>query len=97
VAFSVRKGLLFWTPLVALGLAGLPLLRSRAPALLIATPVVLAASFWLMASWSQWWYGGSFGQRAFVDSLPLLAIGIAALFAWARAGPAFLPVSVSPS
>ena len=94
VAFSVRKGLLFWTPLVALGLAGLPLLRSRAPALLIATPVVLAASFWLMASWSQWWYGGSFGQRAFVDSLPLLAIGIAALFAWARAGPAFLPVSV---
>ena len=55
---------------------------------------MLAASFWLMASWSQWSYGGSFGQRAFVDSLPLLAIGIAALFAWARAGPAFLPVSV---
>jgi hypothetical protein len=93
-AFSVRKGLLFWTPLVALGIAGLPLLRSRAPALLIATPVVLAANFWLMASWSQWWYGGSFGQRAFVESLPLLGIGIAALFAWARAGRAFLPVSL---
>jgi hypothetical protein len=95
VAFSVRKGLLFWTPLVALGFAGLPLLRSRAPALLIATPVVLAAYFWLMASWSEWWYGGSFGQRAFVDSLPLLGIGIAALFAWARAGRALLPVALA--
>jgi hypothetical protein len=94
VAFSVRKGLLFWTPLVALGVAGLPLLRSRAPALLIATPVVLAVNFWLMASWSEWWYGGSFGQRAFVDTLPLLGIGIAALFAWARAGRAFLPVTL---
>jgi hypothetical protein len=94
VAFSVRKGLLFWTPLVALGVAGLPLLRSRAPALLLATPVVLAANFWLMASWSEWWYGGSFGQRAFVDSLPLLGIPIAALFAWARAGRAFLPVAL---
>ena len=95
VAFSVRKGLLFWTPLVALGVAGLPLLRSRAPALLIATPVVLAANFWLMASWSEWWYGGSFGQRAFVDSLPLVGIGIAALFAWARAGRRFLPVALA--
>jgi hypothetical protein len=95
VAFSVRKGLLFWTPLVALGIAGLPLLRTRAPALLIATTVVLAANFWLVASWSQWWYGGSFGQRAFVDTLPLLGIGIAALFAWARAGRAFLPVTLA--
>jgi hypothetical protein len=95
VAFSVRKGLLFWTPLVALGLAGLVFVRSRAPALAIAAPVVLVVNFWLMASWSEWWYGGSLGQRAFVESLPVLAIGIAALFAWARAGPALLPVSIA--
>ena len=94
VAFSVRKGLLFWTPLVALGVAGLLLLRRTAPALLVVTPVVLAVNFWLMASWSEWWYGGSFGQRAFVESLPFLGIGIAALFAWARAGRALLPVSL---
>jgi hypothetical protein len=94
VAFSVRKGLLFWTPLVALGVTGFLLLRSRAPALQVATPVVVALNFWLMASWSEWWYGGSFGQRAFVESLPLVAIGVAALFAWARARRALLPVSL---
>ena len=84
VAFSVRKGLFFWTPLVALAVAGLPFLRSCAPTVLLATPVVLAVNFWVVASWSQWWYGGSFGQRALVDSLPLIALGLAALFDWAR-------------
>lgn len=85
VAFSVRKGLFFWTPLVALALAGLPFLRSRAPAVLLATAAVLAVNFWIVASWSQWWYGDSFGQRALVDSLPVVALGLAALFDWARA------------
>jgi hypothetical protein len=95
VAFSVRKGLLFWTPLVGLGVAGLFVLRGRARGLLLPTAVFLAASFWFMASWSEWWYGGSFGQRAFVESLPPLAIGIAALFAWARAGRALVPVGIA--
>jgi len=95
VAFSVRKGLLFWTPLVGLGVAGLFVLRGRARGLLLPTAVFLAASFWFMASWSDWWYGGSFGQRAFVESLPPLAIGIAALFAWARAGRALVPVGIA--
>jgi hypothetical protein len=96
VAFSVRKGLFFWTPLVALAVAGLPFLRSRAPAVLLATPVVLAVNFWVVASWSQWWYGGSFGQRALVDSLPLVALGLAAIFDWARSTRAALaPVAIA--
>ena len=95
MAFSVRKGLLFWTPLVGLGVAGLFVLRGQARGLLLPTAVFLALSFWFMASWSEWWYGGSFGQRAFVESLPPLAIGIAALFAWARAGRALVPVGIA--
>lgn len=94
VAFSVRKGFFFWTPLVGLAVAGLPLLRSRAPAVALATPATLAVNFWVVASWSQWWYGGSFGQRALVDSLPLVALGLAALFDWARAGRYRIPVAV---
>jgi len=93
VAFSVRKGLFFWTPLLALAVAGLPLLRSRAPAVALATPVTLAVNFWVVASWSQWWYGGSFGQRALVESLPLVALGLAALFDWARTSRALAPVA----
>jgi hypothetical protein len=95
VAFSVRKGLFFWTPLAAFAIAGLPFLRSRAPTLLLPTTATLAVNFWVVASWSQWWYGGSFGQRAFVDTLPVLAIGLAALFDWARLTQARLPVAVA--
>jgi hypothetical protein len=95
VAFSVRKGLFFWTPLVALALAGLPSLRTRAPELLVATTVVLAVNFWVVASWSQWWYGGSFGQRPFVDTLALVAIGLAGLFDSARATRARVPVALA--
>ena len=95
VAFSVRKGLFFWTPLVALGLLGLPFLRNRTPALLLATSSVLAVNFWIVASWSQWWYGGSFGQRAFVDSLPVFAIALAGLFDRVRATRAVVPVTAA--
>jgi hypothetical protein len=95
VAFSVRKGLFFWTPLLALAVAGLPFLRNRTPALLLATSTILAVDFWVVASWSQWWYGGSFGQRAFVDSLPLFAIGLAGLVDGVRTSHARAAVAVA--
>jgi hypothetical protein len=94
-AFSIRKGLFFWTPLVALALVGLVTLRRRAPALLLATTAVLVVNFWVVASWSQWWYGGSFGARPFVDTLSLVGIGLAGLFAWARASRARVPVALA--
>jgi hypothetical protein len=84
VLFSVRKGLFFWTPLLLLAVAGLPLLRRFAPALLVPAVAYLVVHTWVVASWSVWWYGGSFGMRPFVDALPVLAFGLAALLEWAR-------------
>lgn len=88
VAFSVRKGLFFWTPLLLLAVAGVPLLRRFAPPLFLPTVVFLTVDFWVVASWTQWWYGGSFGQRAFVNALPIYALGLAALLEWARTAAA---------
>jgi hypothetical protein len=78
VLLSVRKGLLFWSPLLVLALVGLVFLRRRAPELFLPTVVFLAVNAWLIASWQTWWYGDSFGQRPFVDALPVFAIGLAA-------------------
>ena len=44
----------------------------------------LAVSTWVIASWSTWWYGGSLGQRAFVETLPVFALGLAALIETTR-------------
>jgi hypothetical protein len=74
--------------LLLLAVAGVPLLRRFAPPLFLPTVVFLTVDFWVVASWTQWWYGGSFGQRAFVNALPIYALGLAALLEWARTAAA---------
>jgi hypothetical protein len=88
VLFSVRKGLFFWTPLLLLAVAGLPLLRRSAPALFYPSVAYLVVETWVVSSWSYWWYGDSFGMRPFVEALPIMALGFAALVEGARAAAA---------
>ena len=84
VLFSVRKGLFFWTPLLLLAVAGVPFLRRLAPPLFVPTIAYLFVHTWIVASWSTWWYGGSFGMRPFVEALPILAAALAALLTAAK-------------
>ena len=49
---------------------------------------------WVIASWWDWQFGGSFGHRGFTDTLPVFAIGLAAFYAWsARRTTTFLATS----
>jgi hypothetical protein len=82
--FSVRKGLFFWSPLLLIAVAGLPSLRRIVPGLLVPSLAYLAVSTWVIASWETWWYGGSLGQRPFVESLPVFALGLASLIETVR-------------
>ncbi len=87
VLLSPTKGLFFYAPLLALGLAGwiwLPaaLRRWSAPA-----AVLIAINSYLIASWWDWQFGASYGHRGFVDFYPLFAIGLAACFSRAAAAP----------
>jgi hypothetical protein len=83
VAFSVRKGLFFWTPMLMIALAGLWLLRRVSAPVAAASALTLLVHFWIVSSWTQWFYGASLGQRAFVDVLPLFALGLAAVISTA--------------
>jgi hypothetical protein len=83
VLFSVQKGLFFWSPLLLLATAGLVILaRSARPAAAFAVPgaLFLAVNTYLIASWWDWQFGGSYGHRGFVDALPLFGLGLAAMF-----------------
>jgi hypothetical protein len=76
--FSMRHGLLSWTPILWAGYLGfVPLWRRRsalaAPLLL---PLVLM-TYVNMCS-GDWWAGGSFSNRRFDSLLPVLALGLAA-------------------
>ena len=44
--------------------------------------VFLILNVYVVYSWWCWWYGGSFGSRPMVESYALLAIPLAAFFAY---------------
>jgi hypothetical protein len=92
VLVGVQKGLLFWSPALGLAVAGMFVARGWARGLIVATVVILALDTYLIASWWDWQFGGSYGHRAFVDSFGLLAIFMASFFAWAAERPRVMPV-----
>jgi hypothetical protein len=87
--FSPKHGWLYWHPVMAVGLLGLvgalvrgqPSLRRRAGVL----AVIVLLAYFLNASWQTWWFGRSFGARAFESSTIIAMFGLAWL---AGAAPA---------
>lgn len=79
--FSMRQGLVSWTPAVLLAAAGLPALVRRDRLVGIVAVAVLLLALYVNAAASMWWSGSGFGGRRFVSCMPLLVAGLAALFA----------------
>ena len=92
VLFSVQKGLFFWSPALLLSVAGVVVARGLSRRFAVAAVVIFAANTWLIASWFDWQFGGSFGHRAFTDGLPLAALFLAAFFEWVAGRPRLVPV-----
>jgi hypothetical protein len=81
--FSWRKGLFIYTPILLFAFAGIIMLwRNRSPHALPVT-LFVPLNIYIIFSWWCWWYGGGFGQRAFIDSYALMAVAAAALLAYA--------------
>jgi hypothetical protein len=79
--FSVRKGLFFWAPVLAVCLLGFFVLVRRHTGYTVAGIAVIAILTYVCASWHHWPFGGSFGTRVFVEVVPVLALPLAALIA----------------
>lgn len=77
--FSWRKGLFIYTPLMIFAFSGIITLwrqkSPHAPAVTVFVPL----NIYIIFSWWCWWYGGGFGQRAFIDSYALAAVASASL------------------
>ncbi|MEI8203774.1 MAG: hypothetical protein WCH34_12210 [Bacteroidota bacterium] len=73
--FSFRKGWFVYTPMVIFSLVGLVnLYRKRRE---IFSPILIYSlvSFYLISSWTCWWYaGGCYSQRAIISLFVVLAI-----------------------
>lgn len=91
VFFSYRKGWLVYSPLMSLAIIGLVPLFFRSSnegttqtgkSLFPLIFFFLLINTWIICAWDIWWYGGAFGQRAFIQSYVLWAFPMAAFFEW---------------
>ncbi len=73
--FSDYHGMISWSPLFGLGIAGLLTGRRWLP---FAVPVLI--QIYIYSCNLAWWSGGSFGNRRMVGCVPLLILGLAVLF-----------------
>ncbi|EDY84737.1 hypothetical protein VDG1235_4370 [Verrucomicrobiia bacterium DG1235] len=78
--FNANHGLIYWHPIFALGLLGLLVfLFSRQLVLSWTWLVSIAAVYYINAAWHCWWFGVSFGNRAYEGVTLFLFFGVAAL------------------
>ncbi|GAA4017045.1 hypothetical protein GCM10022408_33250 [Hymenobacter fastidiosus] len=82
VLFSYKKGWLLYTPLMLLPLAGLVVLWRRNRAVAVPVLAYFLINLWIVSAWDIWWYGGSIGQRALVQSYAVLSLPLAYLLHW---------------
>jgi hypothetical protein len=75
--FSYQKGWFTYTPIMYLSIIGLILLFFKKNKNFWTIAIFMTLNLYIISSWDCWWYGGSFSQRAVIQSYPLLAFSIA--------------------
>lgn len=73
VLFSFRKGWLIYTPIMIFSLIGFIFLYRQKRSYFWPILIYFLVTFYVIASWTEWWYGGGFGQRPLIVSYVVLA------------------------
>ena len=94
---SPAKGLLVFTPVVVVAIAGMVRAFRRGERWLVGTLAAAAVGHWLLVGrWSEWHGGESWGPRMMTDVLPLLFLFLPeGLDVLPRVGPALAALSVA--
>jgi hypothetical protein len=77
VLLSDNHGLLSWTPVIILSLAGLVAFARRHPRDAWPLAFVVLAAWYVNAAVADWWAGEAFGARRFLSLFPLFVLGLA--------------------
>ncbi|MBX7245426.1 MAG: hypothetical protein K1X53_07995 [Candidatus Sumerlaeaceae bacterium] len=93
VLFSGWHGLYYWHPLLLVATIGLIVwaVRSRRNLIPISMAAYFLLSVYINASPWDWFGNASFGARRFCTVLPILALGLAAVFSRFRGASRILP------
>lgn len=69
-----RKGWFLYTPLMIFAVAGFYFLFKNNRKVFVALAGYWLLSFYIITSWTEYWYGASFSNRALITTYPVLAI-----------------------
>lgn len=79
--FSFRNGWLIYSPIMIFALIGFFFTKRYSNQFTFFSPFAFIVYFYIISSWWCWWYGG-FGNRAFINLYPILAIPLCAITAF---------------
>lgn len=79
VLFSSRHGLVSWTPMIALCCVGMIIAIKRARSFAVLCLLLFIMQLYVNASWHMWWFGSSYGARAFIECSFIFCLGMAAI------------------
>jgi hypothetical protein len=80
--FSIRKGWLIYTPIMIFSLAGIILSKNRLKEFFLFLLIYFILNVYVLSSWWEWSYGGSFGCRVLVESYAFLIFPFAVFVSW---------------
>lgn len=75
--FSFRKGFFIYAPVMFFIIPGFFYLYRPKKGVFWGTTLIIVLFVYVYASWWCWWFGGSYGMRAYIDMYPLMAIPLA--------------------
>lgn len=82
VIIGYRTGWLMYSPLMVFAVLGLINLYFEKRKLFFGVFLFSLINLYIVSSWSVWWYGGSFGMRALIQSYPVWMFPLTAFLTW---------------
>lgn len=82
VLISSKAGWLVYSPIMIFSVLGFWALWRQQKTIFPAILLICGLALYITAAWDIWWYGGSLGQRAMIQSYPLWAFPLAAIIQW---------------
>jgi hypothetical protein len=80
--FGFRKGLFVYTPILLICFPGIILMIKSKTEFLFPVLLFVIINTYLLLSWWCWWFGGSYGHRAFIESFAILSLPISYFYEW---------------
>lgn len=76
VLFSYRKGWLLYTPIMIFFFAGFYFFYKENKPVFWASFLYVLISFWVVSSWTEWWYGAAYSCRPMITTYPIMCIAL---------------------